>query len=185
MKRQLSEKILLHNIITQRDSESFGTLYDRYIEKIFRFVSFKVRSREQAEDLTSEIFLKCWQYLTQSDAPKVKSLSGLLYQIARNRIIDHYREQARNQETDVDVSELQIADNHSLEEHTANKQEAEDLLTKIRQLKHEYQEVVFLKHVEGYSTKEIAEMLGKKKNTIRVTLHRAMKKLQDQLDASA
>ena len=54
----IKEKLWLLQVRTQKDPEAFGYLYDAYIEKIYRFVYFKVGSREEAEDIASEVFLK-------------------------------------------------------------------------------------------------------------------------------
>lgn len=52
----------------------------------------------------------------------------------------------------------------------------------LRRLKDEYREVVVLKHLEGYSTREIAEILGKKTGNIRVLLHRALKAMSEMIE---
>ena len=43
------------------DSEAFGTLYDAYLERIYRFVYFRVEDQQTAEDITSQVFLKAWE----------------------------------------------------------------------------------------------------------------------------
>jgi len=61
----ITEKLLLLRVRTKKDPEAFATLYDMYAEKIFRFVRFKIDSREEAEDITSEVFLKVWNFLLE------------------------------------------------------------------------------------------------------------------------
>ena len=53
------------------------------------------------------------------------------------------------------------------------------LLPKIQQLKQEYQDVIHLKYIEGLSTRQTAKVLGKSSTNVRVTLHRALKKLKE------
>ena len=70
--------------------EAFGELYDVYASEIYRFISLKISTREQAEELLQETFLKAWQAL-----PKLKLqdlyFRAWLYRIARNLVADHYR----------------------------------------------------------------------------------------------
>ena len=53
MSSQLRDKFLLYQIQTKRDANAYGELYDKYVAGIFRFISFKVNSREEAQYLTS------------------------------------------------------------------------------------------------------------------------------------
>ena len=55
---KLKEKYLLFKVRTEQDPEAYAQIYDRYIEKIYRFIYFKVSSKETAEDLASETFLR-------------------------------------------------------------------------------------------------------------------------------
>ena len=71
--------------------ETFSQIYDQWIEKIFRFVFLKVNSEEVAQDLTSETFTRCWECFKNGD--KIDNPSAFLYQIARNLVVDFYRQE--------------------------------------------------------------------------------------------
>jgi len=86
-----NEKSLLFKLQTKRDPDAFAALYDTYVERIYRFVFFKVGNQTDTEDIVSETFLKTWNYITSHKSEEVKSFSGLLYRIARNCIVDYYR----------------------------------------------------------------------------------------------
>ncbi len=80
--------------------KTFSAIYDKYINKIYRFVFIKVNSQEIAEDLTSETFLRGWEAYKKASNPhrqKIDNPSAFLYQIARNLVIDQYREKGRFQ----------------------------------------------------------------------------------------
>jgi len=180
--KELKHNILLQKIQLEKDSDSFAQIYDVYVEKMYRFVYFKIGNKQESEDITSELFLKLWKYLTDRDGKnKIDSLNGLIYQMARNLVIDHYRTKAKKQECSIEQIN-HIPDERDLEDATHVAIESERLLKHIRKLKQEYQEVVLLKYIEGLSTKEISLATGKKKTAIRVTIHRAMKVLQKMLD---
>ena len=60
MTGQIEEKRLLYKVQTQQDAEAYAKLYDMYVERLYRFILFKVSHRQVAEDLTSDVFLKKW-----------------------------------------------------------------------------------------------------------------------------
>lgn len=182
MSSTLNEKILLYRLQKERDPEVFVVLYDAYVEQIYRFVYFKVRSREEAEDITSDVFLKAWQYLQENRT--VKSFSGLLYRIARNAVIDLYRQKAARPENALEDAELEqndIRDTASWHDELHTKLETEKILVSLKKLKQEYQEVLTLRYVDELEIAEIAEIVGKGMVTVRVTIHRALKRLKEVL----
>ena len=82
--------------------KEFGKIYDKHIDKIYRFIFLKVSSQEIAQDLCSETFLKGWEaYKNQKSNLKnqkeIENVSAFLYRIARNLVTDHYRQKSRNQ----------------------------------------------------------------------------------------
>jgi len=177
MKRKINEKILLYKIKTKKDPEAFGQLYDLYIEKIYRFIYFKVNSKEESEDLTSAVSLKVWSYLIEHKEKEVDSFSGLVYKIARNIVIDFYRSKAVHKEYPIDILEEIGEDDHNLYKIEMN-QEVEKIMKDIKKLKYEYQEVITLKYVDDLEVSEIAEILDRSQTNIRVIMHRAIKKLK-------
>ena len=184
-RHRLHEQMLVIRITKEKDTEAFSELYDLYIERMYRFVAFKVSKREEAEDITGDVFLRVWEYLTRSanDEKHIRSFRGLIYQIARNAIIDHYRKQASRQEYPLESME-DVQGQSSMELMTEvdnlldTQAQMQHLARAIKKMKLEYQEIVFLRYTEGLSTAEIAHILGKKKTAIRVTLHRAMNVLK-------
>src|SRR3989338_11153519 len=87
---KIEEKILFYKI-KKNERQAFIKAYDLYIDQLYRFIYFKVGSKEEAEDLCSAVFLKAWNYILEKSLIEEKSLKALLYKIARNSIIDYYR----------------------------------------------------------------------------------------------
>jgi RNA polymerase sigma-70 factor (ECF subfamily) len=176
----IKEKIWLLQLksaVTQGFSpdKTFEKIYKEYAPAIYRYTLLKVSNKEQAEDFASEVFLKFWKYITAGN--KIKSLKSLLYSIARNLVIDHYRK--KSQET-LPIEELEITDpkKNPFEKIMVSDdiREAYKLLSKI---KDEYREVLLLHIVEELSVKEIADVLDKSRGAVRVLLHRAKKTLRE------
>lgn len=180
----ISEKILLYKVRTKRDADAFAILYDKYVERIYRFIYFKISHKQEAEDLTGDVFLKLWDYLTEETEKEVKSFNGLVYRIARNRVVDCYRDRAKKQECVLDDSVADyIQPSKDLMQGIVEKAESDYLLKIIKTLKQEYQEIILLRFIEELSIAEIAQVVDKKKTAVRVMLHRAMKKLKELVES--
>jgi len=178
MKSKISKKILLYRVQTKKDPESFTALYDLYVKKIYRFIYFKVSNHEEAEDITSEVFLQAWNYINEGN--KVESFSGLLYRIARNKIIDLYRQKKKIQKQNIEeIEERELSDQGDFTEEIITRAEVKEIMQSLHKLKQEYQEVITLKYIDELTTAEIGEITNKGSIAVRVTLHRALKKLKD------
>lgn len=165
------------------DASAFGSLYDYYQPKIYRFVLIKVSHREEAEDLTHQVFLSAWQNIRG-----YKSLghpfSSWLYQIARNKVIDFYRtqklqvdlEDADEQYFSTDEKDINLSVDIALQ--------AEEVVDAIRSLKQVYQDVIIMRFVEDLTPKEVAKVLGKSEGAVKLIQHRAIKELQHALQDS-
>ena len=176
MNKLLKDKILLFRLSIRKDPDAFGKVYDEYISRIYRFIYFKVSREEEAQDLASETFLKAWQHIQEGKS--VKRISSFLYSIARNLVIDHYRKKMFTIEAgEADAAGMLKGDTKQ-NTQTENKQEYSVLLVAMSKLKEEYKEVVQLRYLDELSIGEIADVLGKSKGAVRVTLHRASKNLR-------
>lgn len=160
------------------DRAAVGKLYELFLDRIFRFVRFRVNSLEDAEDITQEIFMKMWRGLGNYKADGAP-FEAWLYKIARNRVIDYYRQQ----KTAVSFDRAgQIADNRKSPEKTAieiiSKQEA---LSGLRKLKPSYQEIIIHKFIEELENNDISAIMNKPIEHIRVLQGRAIKALRKKL----
>ena len=183
VKEHLKEKKLLYRVQVDHDKDAFGELYDLYVEKIYRFVFFKISDRAETEDVVSEIFLKTWNYLINKEKGEVDSFSGFVYQVARNAVIDWYRERKKRSTylSPEPVEDMEVAD-EAASSVMETKQDVDRTFAVMKKMKHEYQEILMLRFVEELSIKEIAAISGKGQTAVRVTLHRAVKKMKELLD---
>jgi len=154
----------------------FNQIYDQYIDKIYRFIFFKVSSLEITQDLTSEVFLRFWQCL--ESGTEIENHRAFLYQIARNLVIDYYRK--KNQAQFVSFEDIQIKDAKIDIENQANfDSEMNRVHQALFKLKPEYQEVIVWHYLDDFSVKEIANLVNKSENAVRLIIHRALKQLRD------
>ncbi|KAA0206116.1 sigma-70 family RNA polymerase sigma factor [Candidatus Uhrbacteria bacterium] len=188
---QLVDRFYVYRIRTHRDAEAFGRLYDRYVTHIYRFVYLKLPSKEAAEDVTSETFLRFWQYALEQT--EIRNVRALLYKFARNLVVDHYRKREPATPLSSVVTEsggLTSSDSEGvLSDHNRQRALIEAkadfslVLEKIGRLKEDYCDVLTLRLVDGLGYQDIALILDKTPGHVRVIYHRAMKAL-DALDRS-
>src|ERR1700682_2130147 len=82
----------------------FTTLYKKYAQDVFRFALYLSGDRSQAEDITSETFVRAW---TSSEASEVATLKGYLFTIARNLFLHGLRRKSRHVQMDREPAHYQ------------------------------------------------------------------------------
>lgn len=179
-KPQNSEDSVVESLVKkakQGDEEAFGALYGRYFDRIYKFIYFRVNHKEAAEDLAEDVFVKAW---TKIKHVKDNSFGGWIYQIAKNKIIDYYRQ---NKET-VDIAEIEhiLESSENIVDSTNLIMEQKTFLELLKKLSPEQQIIIKLKFIEDLDNSEISEMISKSEGSIRVIQHRAIQRLQELLD---
>lgn len=160
----------------QRDGDSFGLLYDHYQPQIYRFILIKVGKKEDAEDLTHQVFLNAWQNI---DGYRIKGfpLSSWLYSIARNQIIDFYRGRKSVQSLE-NIDPESLAEESREADNLSEKMELDKVMSAIRHLKFDYQDVLIMRFVEDLSLKEAAAALKRSEGAVKLIQHRAIEQLK-------
>lgn len=161
---------------TLGEASAFGLLYDHYQPRIYRFVLIKVGRREDAEDLTHQVFLQAWQNVSG-----YKDLgfpfSSWLYQIARNLVIDFYRTNKREL-TLQEIGDDALAGEPIAQLAVEKNFEIGRVQNAIQKLKPDHQDVIIMRFVEDLSIKEVAAALHKSEGSIKLMQHRAIKILK-------
>jgi len=163
--------------------EQFSQIYDQYIEKIYRFVYLKVNSQEIAEDITSKVFMKGWESFQKQES-EIRNPGAFLYQIARNVVVDYYREKGRTKIISVDSSP-EIADpGTNIQDKAILSADINLIKTAILKLKKDYQDILIWHYLDDMPIDQIAKTLKKPAGTVRVMLHRGLKNLKDIINES-
>ncbi|HEX7456167.1 MAG TPA: RNA polymerase sigma factor [Candidatus Nanoarchaeia archaeon] len=157
------------------NTEAFGEIYDQYIERVYRFVYFKVGRKEIAEDLTQDIFMKALENLGKYR--NEGSFDAWIFAISRNTVIDYYRTKKGEISLDL-IREPHAVDNT---QHLEIKEEFERVFKVLQDLSEAEQEVIILHSIEQYSFSEIAGITDRNEEYLRVLKHRALKKLKEEL----
>jgi RNA polymerase sigma-70 factor, ECF subfamily len=180
---KLSERNLFSRL-KKKDKDAFIEAYDLYVDDIHRFIFFKVGNKEEANDLTSIVFLKTWEYLKNNSLIDSRTLKALLYKIARTSIVDYYR--SRQIVTSIDDEQHKIDVIDESQDATAQvdlNSDLELIQNKLPELKVEYREIIIMRFVNDLTLDEIADITGKHKVNVRVLIFRALKALRELIEA--
>jgi len=187
MKLNIIEKLKENNLkerLKNKDQVAFEELYDKNINDIYRFIYFKIGKKDEASDLSSLVFLKTWEHIQKNKISDHQTLRALVYKIARNVVVDYYRNRRpESLSLDDENNRIEVVDEeYDLEMEIGVKGEYERLMVKVMELKNEYREILIMRFVNDLSLDEISNITGKKKINIRVLLHRAIKALKEMIE---
>jgi RNA polymerase sigma-70 factor (ECF subfamily) len=160
----------------KRDYRAFDYLYEKYMPQIFNYVMFRVYQRETAEDIVSIVFFKAMKNLGMFHWRKIP-FSAWLYRIAFNEICNYSKKEKKHEKIKKDYASTNPEDSY---EHDF------DQVDNTFAFVHEYLvklppkelDLITQRYFERRSFAEISQITGKNESTLRVNLHRALKKLE-------
>lgn len=162
------------------DSDAFSFLYERNVTRIYNYIYYRIGSDVDAEDITSRVFYRAFGHIN-TYVDKGVPFSAWLYRIAHNLIANWHRDSHRRKEVPLD-DQPEIPQRTDLPEKSVEKnQEVELLLSGIRRLTPDRQQLLILKFVEDYSNAEIANIMGKSEGAIKSLYHRALIALREEM----
>jgi len=165
----------------QGDSEAFAYLYNTYLTPLYRFIYFRVKNTQDAEDLTQTVFIKAWEAIGSYE-DKGYSFSSWLYTIARNTVTDYWKKKKPILVADPKETFGHIADTkENSHEKMANRELQEEIIHHIQTLSEEQQTILILKFMSERTNEEIEEITGKRQDAIRALQYRALKTLKKRM----
>ncbi len=173
-----SEELLVHRAV-KRDQDAFTGLYDKHVDRIYRYVYYRVADNSVVEDITQEVFIKAWKAIgdyKRTGAP----FGAWLTRIAHNLVVDHYRTnknhvRLEDVEGSMKCTAPDPADAAELDfDH-------ERVRKAILRLQGEKQKVILMRFIDGFSYSEIAQALKKSEGAVRVIQYRALIDLRSML----
>lgn len=167
------------------DSRNFGFLYDNCAPMLWRHIILRTRSKEDADEILSNAFLKTWEYVKRRR--KVRNIRGFLWVVANRLIVDFYRSNARIRARFVDFSTVE---EHppvvmpALDEWLTAKAEVAKITAALEALRHEDRLLLTLRFIEELPLADVASAVGKSKPSCAVAIHRALKRLHGTLNTA-
>ena len=175
---QNDPKVLMQ-LAKSGDGEAFGQLYELYFVLVFRYIYFRVKNKEEANDLVQTVFLKVFCSLPNFQEQN-KSPLAYFFTVARNTFIDYQRTKKEILLDDPEGVFEQIPDKADNPSEFVEKEEINQVVHRvIKQLADDQQEVIVLKFINGMLNKEIAELMSKTEEAIRQLQCRALKTLRE------
>lgn len=153
------------------DPAAFAEIYARLQPAVYRYVYYRVGDAATAEDLTGEVFVRLVEKIERF-TPRGRPLMAWLYTIARNLVVDFYRQVG--QSPSVPLDQQPVADTVDLEEAVARRLSQQRLVAALAHLTEEQRQVVLLKFIEGLDNETVARMLGRSVNAVKALQHRAL-----------
>jgi len=157
------------------DESALADIYDTYAPSIYRYVYRKTGDRDIAQDLTAETFHRFLKALRRGGGPH-DHLSGWLYRVAHNLVVDHYRSQPS--EPPASVEDVNPAGEALQAETIARKEQVARVRAALQQLTQLQQKVILLRFLEEMSLQEVALVLDRTVGSVKALQHRAVSSLQ-------
>lgn len=166
----------LVTLAQQGDGEAFATIYERYVDVVYRYVYYRVGSHHVAEDLTSETFVRALRRL-DSYTWTGRDIAAWFVTIARNLVVDHVK--SSRYRLEVTTGDMLDGDERapSTEAQVLERLRDERLLDAMKQLKADQQECLSLRFLQGLSLAETAEVMGRSGGAVKQLQLRAVRSL--------
>jgi RNA polymerase sigma-70 factor (ECF subfamily) len=164
----------------KQDPVAFGVLYERYVDRIYSYIYYRTGNQQDAEDLTARTFFKALDHIGGFNNRGVP-FSAWLYRIAHNLVANWHRDRNRRREL---VLEDQVHLSHSSgnPERMAEASEArEALLSAIRKLPDDRQQLILLKFSDALPNAQIGAIMGRSEGAIKSLYHRTLLALREDL----
>lgn len=160
--------------------QALREVYSRHIEQIYKFIYFKVGNREDAEDITSQVFMKAANSLDVTQEVHVQL--AWLYQVARTTITDHWRRYYKGPSQSLEELEEAVPLHLAAEPvllggvESESNPAAEKVQALLATLPTNYSRVLELRFLQGCSLKETAQAMNITEGNAKVLQHRALQK---------
>lgn len=164
------------------EERALTRLYNIFSDRVFRFVYYRVQDRPRAEDLTNEVFVRMLENVENfrpSGEDASLALTGWIFTIARNLLIDDFRRQKIRAAEPLPEDDTELADeSFDVDLHLTRA----ELQTALAQLTEEQQTVLLLRFEEGFTSAQVAKIMGKTDIAIKALQRRALATMARLLD---
>jgi RNA polymerase sigma-70 factor (ECF subfamily) len=156
------------------DSAAVGVLYERYVDRIYRYIVLKIGDPQEAEDLTGQVFVRMIEAISNFQWQGV-SFQSWLYRIAHNLVVDHLRQRARRPQVALEPLEGTLLsdgdDPYTWAEAADFREHLRGALGRLTELQ---AQVIALKFGGGLSNAEVGRVLGRSEGAVKALQHSAL-----------
>ena len=170
--------------MSQLTPEQFAKLYDAHVDKVYRFLLTKTSSKETAQDLASESFMKAWDYIQRDRNEEIRNFQAFIFRIARNTVIDFYRKKSSS-EVMVDDEMMQFSNipdaSMDISAQAMLASDVSQIKRYLTEMNQDYADVLTLHYIEDLSVADVAKVFDKSEGAVRVMLSRALTELRKKM----
>jgi RNA polymerase sigma factor (sigma-70 family) len=167
--------------IVRSTAEVFADLYQEYLPKVYRYISYRITDTHQAEDLTSIVFEKALTKF-QSYSSEKAAFSTWIFSITRNTLIDYFRASHKVQTVQIEEAPPPSSREPSPEDELVKSEEFQKLQHCLSHLAAQEREILSLKFGGEMNNRQIARMTGLSESNVGVIIYRAVRKLRGEFD---
>lgn len=161
----------------------FADIYDRYFDKVYNYVRYRVRLADAADDITARVFEAALAKAGDYD-PARGPEQAWLFGIARNAVVDWARARGRRAEVPLDGAFERPGGDPRAEDILEVREEKERVLAAAAALDERSRDIMALKFSSGMTNREIAALTGLGEGNIGIIIYRAVKRMQELLGGS-
>lgn len=179
--KKLEEKSVSDLVTALRagSEPAFRELFNRYADKVFRYVMRFVQTEPVAEELMQDVFMKVWNYRDNLDASQ--SFNNFLFRTTKNHILNYLRDMQRDVALNKEYR-LSLSSFHNAVEDTLIHEEYIALANKaIALLPDKRRSIFIMSRLEGMSYEQIAQALHISKDTVRLQMIKSIKSIREYL----
>lgn len=181
------EMVLLLERAKRHDAAALDGLYQLYIDKVYRYIWYRVGDQATAEDLAMDVFVRLVEHIEGFRIPpqqQVAAFSAWLFRIAGNLVNDHHRRRVRTDRyLEGKQNELSWAGSDAFDGELRHVATQDQLRKALTQLNHSQRDVLYYRYVADLSSKQTASVMKKTESAIKALQHRALESLRRALDS--
>ena len=165
------------------EPNAFGELYERYVDKIYSYIYYRVGNDEDAEDLTARTFFQALDKISAYE-DRGAPFSAWLYRIAHNLVANLHRQRSRHKTVPFEDPVVATIRRPGPAAVVERQETREALLGAIHRLSEDRQQLLLLKFVEHMPNAQIGEIMGRTESSIKSLYHRTLLALRSDLQES-
>ena len=162
----------------RHDKEAFAQLYEKYFDKIYRYVTLKIGNRVEAEDMTQQVFINALQSIS-SYKWRGFPFSAWLFRIAHNQVVDYLRKKTR--QPVVSLNESSTISDSNIQKTIEKKMDIEQMVLATEKLTPAQKEVILLRFAGELPIAQVAKLMGKSEGAVKALQHSAIVALRKTL----
>lgn len=165
-------------VVSQTQKSAFIAAYERYADSIYRYCLCRVNSRNSAEDLTQETFIRAWEYISRGK--EIRQIRAFLFEVCRNLIIDFYRKKGRRERSLEEFLEKRGVPpqlSYDARQEMESQSSLREIMEVMAELSQSDQDILIMRFVEDFKPREIAQTLRINNKNASARIKRAVFRL--------